>query len=543
MTGLLDRLFGRRGGPSGVEIRLRAHNRPRHERKGGIPPLLLWGLFLAVGFYLLAHLSVVEGVWPIHGTAPGAGRLLLRDLVSLGAWLLVPLVLRWRGYRGNWAVVILPILVFLLARPALFQVFSDPVYQATDETRAEANQAKAERSRLSTIARAYDQERQQEVFGGEPPELPNPLERAAYQALEEGPRGAAQLASYGSPILAPIVLLLAFAWARRRERLRFFRDRRRIPFALTMGLFFLLALFFTERGKVLGTTPWELFLPIFVGVWAAVLADDAYNLARPGAAFERRRIVNLLVYGALPVIPFILIRELGLSVVLAGTLAVMLLVGTRRGWWAALLLAIWAVLVTSAFSVDERSQSRFRLAYDLYGDTAMTVEEREARSAGVYQIKLFDANLLAGGVVGPGPGRGHGETAPNAADDGFITLFAAQYGWLGALVLVLLYTLFTVRMLGVAVRERGAFERSAATGLAMLLAIPFWLSVLGGVRVIPLTGVVAAFAGHGGTKLLASSLAVGVVAAISHRRTLEPEPDEGPPGSTAHVPGEGVRIR
>src|SRR5690606_24826436 len=137
--------------------------------------------------------------------------------------------------------------------------------------------------------------------------------------------------------------------------LRWFRDNRRLPFAATIGLFFVLTLFFVELGRVGGTTPWELFLPIFVGVWAAVLGDDAYNIARPGAVLSRRRILLLLLYGALPVVPFLIIRELGLSVVLAGTLATMLLVGTRREWWAVLMLAVWAVLVIAAFNLDPRS--------------------------------------------------------------------------------------------------------------------------------------------------------------------------------------------
>jgi cell division protein FtsW (lipid II flippase) len=56
------------------------------------------------------------------------------------------------------------------------------------------------------------------------------------------------------------------------------------------------------------------------------------------------------------------------------------------------------------------------------------------------------------------------------------------------------------------------------TGLALLIAIPFWMAFLGGIRVVPLTGVAAAFAGHGGAKLLASALSVGIIAAISDRR-------------------------
>src|SRR5690606_32803336 len=150
----------------GVAIDVRPHNRPlveRREAERGLPRVLLLGVAIAGAFYLLAHFMIVEGVWPVHGTAPGAGGLLMRDVASMVAWLLLLGVLRALGYRGNWAVVALPIIIFFLSRPALFQLFTDPVYQATPGTRAEANALKAERSQLTTILRAYDEAEQQMV--------------------------------------------------------------------------------------------------------------------------------------------------------------------------------------------------------------------------------------------------------------------------------------------------------------------------------------------------------------------------------------------
>ncbi|HUE97280.1 MAG TPA: FtsW/RodA/SpoVE family cell cycle protein, partial [Longimicrobiaceae bacterium] len=127
--------------------------------------------------------------------------------------------------------------------------------------------------------------------------------------------------------------------------------------------------------------------------------------------------------------------------------------------------------------------------------------------------------------------------------DGYITTIAAHWGLFGALALVLVYTAFILQLLNVAVRERSAFERSLVTGMAMLLAIPFWMAALGGVRAVPLTGVATGFGAHGGAKLLASSIAVGVVMAISHRRT-DSDRLAAAADSLHASPGEqGVRIR
>jgi cell division protein FtsW (lipid II flippase) len=545
----MPRIFRRRpreaaAGPEGVTVRIKPHNLPSEQRAGRVVPgMLWWGLLLAAAFYVAAHFAIVRGVWPQHGTSPGAGGTFIRDVVALVAWIAVLVALRRLGYRGSWAIVVLPILIFCMTRPTQFQIFTDPAYQATGSARARANDLKATRARLSSIERAYSEERKAVVYQGNPPELPDPFERAVER--ETRSRGfLARSGAHFSVFLAPFALLLGFLLSREPGVMRWVRDRRLIPFVPTLGLFFVLTIGFTKLGKVGGMTPWELFLPLFIVIWAATLAEDAYNLARPGAVMEPRRLLNLFLYGAAPVIPFLIIRELGLSIVLAGSLAAMLLVGTRRGWWAGLMLVVWAALVFAAFNVDERSATRLELAYDPYKDASrMTEDQQESWAAKLHQMKLFDANVIEGGLLGQGPGRGHAETAPNAADDGFITAIATHWGWAGAVSLVLLYTLFVVQLLSTAAREPGAFERTLVTGVAMLIGIPFWLATLGGIRLIPLTGVATAFAAHGGAKLLASSLAVGLAAGVSHRRAREDIMDEAlaPPPGEPHA--KGIRIR
>ena len=531
--------------PEGVTVRLKPHNLPSEQRAGRVVPgFLWWGLLLASGFYVAAHFSIVTGVWPQHGTSPGAGGTFIRDGVALAAWIAVLVALRSLGYRGSWALVVLPILIFGITRPTQFQIFTDPAYQASaaDGARARANNLKATRARLTSIERAYTEERRAVVYQGNPPEIPDPFERAVER--ETRSRGFfARSAAHFSVFIAPFALLIGFLLSREPTVMRWVRDRRLIPFVPTLAVFFVLTIGFTKLGKVGGMTPWELFLPIFIVIWAATLAEDAYNLARPGAIMEPRRLLNLFLYGAGPVIPFLIIRELGLSIVLAGSMAAMLLVGTRRGWWAGLMLVVWAVLVFVAFNVDPRSATRLELAYDPYKDASqMTQPERDAWAAKLHQMKLFDANVIEGGLLGEGPGRGHAETAPNAADDGFITAIATHWGLAGTVSLVLLYTLFIVQLLSAAARESGAFERTLVTGVAMLIGIPFWLATLGGIRLIPLTGVATAFAAHGGAKLLASAFAVGLAAGVSHRRAREDIMDEAlaPPVAEPHA--KGIRI-
>ncbi|MDP9348887.1 MAG: hypothetical protein M3P24_07090 [Gemmatimonadota bacterium] len=88
-------------GPLGVAVNVRAHNVPAAERSGRVMPGPTWWiLLLGVVFFVLAHLSIATDVWPVHGTSPRAGAAFVRDMASLGAWLLLLVVLRRVGYRG-----------------------------------------------------------------------------------------------------------------------------------------------------------------------------------------------------------------------------------------------------------------------------------------------------------------------------------------------------------------------------------------------------------------------------------------------------------
>ncbi|HEX5871802.1 MAG TPA: hypothetical protein VFY65_15345, partial [Longimicrobium sp.] len=287
--------------PEGVTVRIKPHNLPSEQRAGRVvPSFLWWGLLLASAFYVAAHFSIVTGVWPQHGTNPGAGGTFIRDGVALAAWIAVLVALRSLGYRGSWALVVLPILIFSITRPTQFQIFTDPAYQATGGARARANDLKATRARLTSIERAYSEERRAVVYQGNPPEIPDPFERAVERETQS--RGfVARSAAHFSVFIAPFALLIGFLLSREPTVMRWVRNRRLIPFVPTLAVFFVLTIGFTKLGKVGGMTPWELFLPIFIVIWAATLAEDAYNLARPGAVMEPRRLLNLFLYGAGPV--------------------------------------------------------------------------------------------------------------------------------------------------------------------------------------------------------------------------------------------------
>ena len=94
-------------------------------------------------------------------------------------------------------------------------------------------------------------ERQQLVFQGPPPALPDPIE-AIRSATESERDSTRRLASSLSVVLAPLALVLAFLWARRDGSLRWVRERRVWIFGITFGIFVVLTLLpgVSSTGKV-----------------------------------------------------------------------------------------------------------------------------------------------------------------------------------------------------------------------------------------------------------------------------------------------------
>ena len=535
----------------------KSRKRGSSEGSNARPALLLTGLAVLAG--AVAHWAIVRDVWPAHGTSPGAGALVWIEAGILAAWLATAGILALIRYRGDWMLALLPIALVAASRSALFHAYSDPAYLPVGVSRAEAGRAKAQHAQRAAAER-YSPERRRVVFADQPPALraiPDPL--AVQQAY--APRGAGSGASAASDasaavnpatahlsrslpaLLAPAALLLGFVFARRRRPLDPLDlvARRWLPltFAVVFGALVAVRLLAGRSGRIGGRTLWELLLPALVVLWASALAADAASLARVRALLFGPRLRRLFLYGVLPVVPFFLTGtrlepDFGTIGVVCASFALMLLVGTRQKWWG-LMLPVWLAFCVAAYVAHPRVKERVDTWRDPYGARHSALGARHsalgARHSALpssdgrvpsaensYQRALFDLNLIEGGWTGAGPGRGHGEVAPNAADDGFATLFAAQFGFVGCLALVLLYALLLARGFRVASGERAIFERTLAVGLTMLVGAPFWTAFLGGVGALPLTGLSAAFVAHGGTKLLASAGAMGVLAALSERR-------------------------
>ena len=127
--------------------------------------------------------------------------------------------------------------------------------------------------------------------------------------------------------------------------------------------------------------------------------------------------------------------------------------------------------------------------------------------------------IQEGGFFGVGVGEGQVKwSLPDAHTDFIIAVAAEEYGLILVLVIIALYATVVVRSLLRLVRERDPFIRLAGTGLACTLGVQAMINMGVAVRLLPAKGMTLPFVSYGGSSVIASGIAVGMLLAFTRTR-------------------------
>ncbi|MEO0670286.1 MAG: putative lipid II flippase FtsW [Pseudomonadota bacterium] len=127
--------------------------------------------------------------------------------------------------------------------------------------------------------------------------------------------------------------------------------------------------------------------------------------------------------------------------------------------------------------------------------------------------------IQEGGLFGVGVGEGQVKWwLPDAHTDFIIAVAAEEYGLVLVLFIIALYTGIVVRSLIRLMRERDTFIRLAGTGLACMFAVQAMINMGVAVRLLPAKGMTLPFVSYGGSSVIASGIAVGMLLAFTRSR-------------------------
>ena len=249
--------------------------------------------------------------------------------------------------------------------------------------------------------------------------------------------------------------------------------------------------------------PSELFKYLMVYYLAFSLANPKRNLAR---------LRGLL----LPYLPFIglglgliLIEpDLGTTVViLAAAMGMFFLAGARIYYLALAIIppaGLVAILVLAGYKLQRLIDYWAALVEPLNGS---------------YQIRQAALTFGSGGLFGAGLGDGHQKLffLPYPHTDFILATIGEEIGFIGLGVVLALLMYLLWRGCRIAIRQPDRFSYLLAAGITWMLFINIAVNIGVVTALLPCTGLALPFFSYGGSSLLMSSVAIGVLINLSRR--------------------------
>ncbi len=134
-----------------------------------------------------------------------------------------------------------------------------------------------------------------------------------------------------------------------------------------------------------------------------------------------------------------------------------------------------------------------------------------------YQIQQSLISIGSGGFSGRGFGQSVQKFSflPEPMGDSIFAVFAEEWGFIGAVSLLIVFLLFAIRGLRIASRAPDKFSTLLATGIILLVISQSLINIAAMLNIFPLTGMPLIFVSQGGTAMLFALGAVGIVLNIS----------------------------
>ena len=225
-------------------------------------------------------------------------------------------------------------------------------------------------------------------------------------------------------------------------------------------------------------------------------------------------ILGACVLVAPPLALVMLQPDLGTSLVFAGILAGMLWMSGASLRWLAVLGAGVVAMVPIAWTYILRDYQKERLSSFL--DTNPDIQ-----GAG-YQLYQAQIAVGSGGPFGKGLTNGtqtQGDFLPVQTTDFVFATLAEELGFVGGVVLFMLFVLLLWRVLVAGWRSKDSFGTLFAAGVASMILFQLVVNVGMVLGVMPITGIPLPFVTHGGASLVSLAAGLGILQSINIRQT------------------------
>jgi len=236
----------------------------------------------------------------------------------------------------------------------------------------------------------------------------------------------------------------------------------------------------------------------------------------------------LLVIWGFAMLVLLETRDLGGGLLYFGIFLAMLYVATARVAYVLAGIALFVVGAVGVWKVTPHVQERVTVwrhpwtSHPVYCPSAPGHLALRQNCQG-YQVVQSMYSIAHGGYTGTGLGRGTVTTLggtqliPYAKTDFIFSVVAQEVGLVGTAAFLLVYMVFVLRGVRIALLAQDGFSKLLALGLTFAFALQAFIIVGGILRLIPLTGITLPFVSYGGSSVVANFVLLAGLLLVSNR--------------------------
>ena len=228
---------------------------------------------------------------------------------------------------------------------------------------------------------------------------------------------------------------------------------------------------------------------------------------------------TIIVSLSIIIIPIILVLsqpDLGTSILIASSgLIVLWLGGVKMKYF---FISLIGFLISLPFIIS------FLKPYQKMRILTFLDPDRDPLGAG-YQIIQSKIAIGSGGITGKGFLKGtqsYLEFLPEKHTDFIFTLFSEEFGFVGSICLLLIYSIIIIRIIRIGAISRSNFAKLFCFGFAFAIFIYIVVNLSMVLGLLPIVGSPLPILSFGGSSLLATMIGFGIVlsAKINHKQMI-----------------------
>ncbi|MDO4661550.1 MAG: rod shape-determining protein RodA [Tissierellia bacterium] len=223
-------------------------------------------------------------------------------------------------------------------------------------------------------------------------------------------------------------------------------------------------------------------------------------------------LIKVLFLSFLPVGLILMQPDFGTAMVYVVFIAAMLFVaGLSWKWIITLLLIFVAIIPVAYFFFDDYQKNRILDFLDPSRDTSGTGWQQSQGLIAIGSGQFFGRGYMKGTQAQYG-------YIPEKETDYIFSVLAEELGFLGAIVMIILFTIMLFRMIMIAKNSKDSFISFMTIGFFAMFFIHIFENVGMTIGLMPVTGIPLPFFSSGGTFQLINLIAIGLILSSSMQK-------------------------